>query len=184
MASPIQWTWVWVNSGSWWRIGRPGVLWFMRSQRVEHDWATELNWIALQHRVGFCHSSTESAIGIYMSPPPWTSLPPPTPLHPSRLSQSTRFENPVLYWKFPLAIYFAYGNTFVSLWHSQFVPHFPFPTVSTSLFSVCVSNAALQTGSSVPFFSGFHIYALIYDICFSLSDLLQEVSHICLSSTL
>ena len=45
MASPIQWTWVWVNSGSWWWIGRSGMLWSMGSQRVGHDWATELNWI-------------------------------------------------------------------------------------------------------------------------------------------
>ena len=44
MASLTQWTWVWVNSGSWWWIGRPGVLRFMGSQRVGHDWATELNW--------------------------------------------------------------------------------------------------------------------------------------------
>ena len=36
------WTWVWVDSGSWWWTGRPGVLWFMGSQRVGHDWATEL----------------------------------------------------------------------------------------------------------------------------------------------
>ena len=44
MASLTRWTWVWVNSGSWWWTGRPGVLWFMGSQRVGHDWATELNW--------------------------------------------------------------------------------------------------------------------------------------------
>ena len=44
MASPTPWTWVWVNSGSWWWTGRPGVLQFMGSQRVGHDWATELNW--------------------------------------------------------------------------------------------------------------------------------------------
>ena len=37
-------TWVWVNSRSWWWIGRPGVLRFMGSQRVGHDWVTELNW--------------------------------------------------------------------------------------------------------------------------------------------
>ena len=43
MASPTQWTWVWVNSGSWWWTGRPGVLQFMGLQRVRHDWATELN---------------------------------------------------------------------------------------------------------------------------------------------
>ena len=44
MASLTQWTWVWVNSGSWWWTGRPGVLRFMGSQRVWQDWATELNW--------------------------------------------------------------------------------------------------------------------------------------------
>ena len=44
MASLTQWTWVWVNSRSWWRTGRPDVLQSMGSQRVEHDWATELNW--------------------------------------------------------------------------------------------------------------------------------------------
>ena len=44
MASSTQWTWVWVNSRSWWWTGRPGVLWFMGSQRVRHDWETELNW--------------------------------------------------------------------------------------------------------------------------------------------
>ena len=44
MALPTQWTWVWVDSGSWWWTGRPGVLRFMRLQRVGHDWATELHW--------------------------------------------------------------------------------------------------------------------------------------------
>ena len=44
MISPTQWTWVWVNSGSWWWTGGPGVLRSMGSQRVGHDWATELNW--------------------------------------------------------------------------------------------------------------------------------------------
>ena len=44
MASPTQWTWVWVDSGSWWWTGRPVVLRFMGSQRVRHDWVTELNW--------------------------------------------------------------------------------------------------------------------------------------------
>jgi len=44
MVSPTQWTWVWVDSGSWWWTGRPGMLRFMGSQRVGHDWVTELNW--------------------------------------------------------------------------------------------------------------------------------------------
>ena len=41
MASPTWWTWVWVSSRSWWRIGRPGMLQSMGSQRVGHDWVTE-----------------------------------------------------------------------------------------------------------------------------------------------
>ena len=44
----LDWTWVWVNSESWWWTGRPGVLQFMGSQRVRHDWATELNWTDAQ----------------------------------------------------------------------------------------------------------------------------------------
>ena len=47
MASLIRWTWVSVSSRSWWWIGRPGVLQSMGSQRVGHDWATELNWTEL-----------------------------------------------------------------------------------------------------------------------------------------
>ena len=48
MASLTRWTWVWVNSGSWWWTGRPGMLRFTGSQRVGHDWATELNWTDCQ----------------------------------------------------------------------------------------------------------------------------------------
>ena len=44
MASPTKWTWVWINSGSWWWTGRPGVLQSMGSQSAGHNWATELNW--------------------------------------------------------------------------------------------------------------------------------------------
>ena len=45
---PNQWTWVWVNSGSWWRTGWPGVLQSMGLQRVVHNWVTELNWKQLK----------------------------------------------------------------------------------------------------------------------------------------
>ena len=44
LSSSTRWTWVWVNSRSWWWTGRPGVLQFMGLQRVRHNWATELNW--------------------------------------------------------------------------------------------------------------------------------------------
>ena len=51
MASPTRWTWIWVNSGSWWRTGRTGVLQSMGSQRVGHNWPTELNWTDNLRRV-------------------------------------------------------------------------------------------------------------------------------------
>ena len=46
MASPTQWTWVWVNSGSWWWTGRPGVLQTMESQKIGHDLS---DWAELIH---------------------------------------------------------------------------------------------------------------------------------------
>ena len=48
MASPTPWTWVWINSRSWQWTGRPALLQSMGSQRVGHDWVTELNWTELQ----------------------------------------------------------------------------------------------------------------------------------------
>ena len=53
------WTWVWVNSRSWWWTGRPGGLRFMGSQRVGHDWETELNWTERSHKP---HSSAKRKV--------------------------------------------------------------------------------------------------------------------------
>ena len=44
ICTPNSWMWIWVNSGRWWWTGRPGALRFMGSQRVGHNWVTELNW--------------------------------------------------------------------------------------------------------------------------------------------
>ena len=55
MASLTRWTWIWVNSGSWWWTERPSVLQFMGSQRVRHDWATELNWTELAKFLSLFH---------------------------------------------------------------------------------------------------------------------------------
>ena len=45
--SPTRWTWVWASFGIWWWPGKPDLLQSMGSQRVGHDWATELNWITV-----------------------------------------------------------------------------------------------------------------------------------------
>ena len=63
MASPIQWTWVWANSGSWWWTGRPGMLQSMGFQRVRHNWATEL-------------TELHAAFGILI---PWPDIKPISP---------------------------------------------------------------------------------------------------------
>jgi len=64
MASPTWWMWVWVNSGRWWWTGRPGVLQFMGSQRVGHDWATELNWLYITVVLSF-YCFLSSIVWIY-----------------------------------------------------------------------------------------------------------------------
>ena len=50
-ASPTRQTWVWASSGSLWWTGKPGMLQSMGSQRVRHDWATELNWWLTESRI-------------------------------------------------------------------------------------------------------------------------------------
>ena len=53
MASLTQWTWVWVNSRSWWLTGRPEVMQSVGLQRVGHDWETELNWTENSQLCGY-----------------------------------------------------------------------------------------------------------------------------------
>ena len=79
----------------------------------------------------------ESAIAMYMSPLSLTSLPPPTPCHPSRLSQSPWFKLPASYSKIPLAIYFTYGNIYVSMLLSQIIPLL-FPSLCPKVYSLCL----------------------------------------------
>ena len=114
----------------------------------------------------------ESATSVHMFPPYWTSLSPPTLSHPSRLSQSNRFELPESYSKFPLDVYFTNGNVYVSRVLSQFIPPSPSPPGSTSLFSMSASPLLPCRQVHQYHLSRLHIYALIYNICFSLSDLI------------
>ena len=67
MASPTRWTWVWVNSGTWWWTGRPGVLQSMGSRKVRQDWVTELNWILiLKEQEVIIFSTAEGKQGVVL----------------------------------------------------------------------------------------------------------------------
>ena len=61
MTSPTQWTWVWVNSGSWWWTGRPSVLQSMG--RKESDTTEWLNWTELIYPDNFCQKSMNGGNG-------------------------------------------------------------------------------------------------------------------------
>ena len=67
MASLTRWTWVCVNSGIWWWTERPGVLRFMGSQRVRHNWVTELNWTELNHHLNYEYRQSVSVLQLQ----PW-----------------------------------------------------------------------------------------------------------------
>ena len=82
----------------------------------------------------------ESAIGIHVTPPFWTSSHLPPHSIPSRLSQSTSFGFPASYIKLPPAIYFTHGNVYVSMLFSGSSPPSPSPSVHKSVLYVCVSK--------------------------------------------
>ena len=74
LASPIWWTWVWTSSRSWWWTGRPGVLRFMGSQRVGHDWVTELNWAEIKHKGKILKAAREKQQVTYKGKPIWLTV--------------------------------------------------------------------------------------------------------------
>ena len=81
------------------------------------------------------------------------NLPPISyPIPPLYIVTEHWVELPVSHSNFPLAVYFTYGNVYITTLLSQFVPPSPSHTVCKSVLYVCISTAALQTGSSVPSF--------------------------------
>jgi len=85
MVSPTQWTWIWVNSGSWWWTGRPGVLQSTRSQRAGHNWMTELNWTTWE-----CSHTLNSSLPFSLKTPTHPSVSAQVALSLGRLSTVVR----------------------------------------------------------------------------------------------
>ena len=101
----------------------------------------------------------ESATGVLVSPIP-NPLPPPSPSHPSGLSQCTGFECPISCVGLGLVICFTYGNIHVSMLFSQIIPPLPSPNGSKSLFFISVSLLLSHVQGRHYHLSKFHIYAL------------------------
>ena len=101
---------------------------------------------------------------VYTCSPSWNPLPPPSPYHPSGLSQCTSPEHPVPCIEPGLAIHFIYDIIHVSMPFSQIIPPFPSPSESKSPFYTSVSHLLSRIQGHHYHLSKFHIYALVYCI--------------------
>ena len=112
---------------------------------------------------------------VCMCSPSCTSLPPPSPYHPSGSSQCTSPKHPVSCFEPGLAIRFLYDIIHVSMPFSQIIPPSPSPTESKRLFYTSVSLLLSRIQGYHYHLSKFHIYALVYCIAVFLSGLLHSV---------
>ena len=123
---------------------------------------------------------SESAIHIHISPYLVPLASPSHPPSPTPLGDTKhQADLPVLCGCFPLAIYFTFGSVYMSMPLSYFVPAYPSPSTCPQVHSLRLrlySCPAPRFFRNIFFsFFRFHIYVLVYGICFSLSDLLHSV---------
>ena len=166
MASLTQWTWVWASSGSWWWTGRPEVLQSMGSQRVRHDWATELNWtelvVSLKHCVGFCWTMK------WISPTYATPSLLDLPFHPLGHHRTSWVP---CYRVAPHWFSVLRMAGCICQFYSPNLPPSPSPTMSTCPLSGSLFLPCKHFFTSTIFLDS--LYMCLYDICSELSTQLS-----------
>ena len=98
----------------------------------------------------------------------------PHPIQPPSIITEHPARLPALHRSFPLAVCFIHDGVYMSVLLSQFVPPPPSPTVPTCPFSLSASPLLACGWVYQYHFSRFHIFLLIHDSCFSISDLLYS----------
>ena len=131
-----------------------------------------LFYLTLQYCIGFAIYQNESATGIHVFP---ILNPPPSPFHPSGLSQCTSPKHPVSCIETGLATRFIHDILHISMPFSQIIPPSPSPTESKRLFYASVSLLLSRIQGYCYHLSKFHIYVLVYCIGVFLSGLLHSV---------
>ena len=127
-----------------------------------------LFFFILQYCIGFAIHQHESATGVHVFPI-LNPLPPPSPYHPSGLSQCTSPKHPVSHIEPGLAIHFTYDIIHVSMPFSQIIPPSHCPAESKRLFYTSVSLLLSCIQGYHYHLSKFHIYVLVYYILTSQS---------------
>ena len=151
MASLTQWTWVWVGSGIWWWPGKPGVLQSMGSQRVGHDWLTELNWTEfLQCWGDICYTSMLIPHNYVLSISPIPVEPPSAPHSSLRVCHSFYF---LIIWDFHRIIksFAIFEYIFTPLMALLFASLSKATSHPSSFLLLPIANQSLSAIHSLPY---------------------------------
>ena len=140
-----QWTWVWVNSRSWWQTGRPGMLQSMGLQRVRHNWVTELNWteqssLLITHKwQRYPYRGPWGPTWLQPQPPHWPHL-----LTSSPCSFCSNHTSPLVFLEhFPTF-------TLTSSWPGRYFPHRSACLALTSLnVTLSLASSLLQNNTPI-----------------------------------
>ena len=149
---------------------------FMQGNGIFFTFLNKFYFIFKLHNIVLVLPNMEMNVPqVYMFSPSRTLLPPPSPYHPSGLSQCTSPKHPVSCIEPGLATRFIHDIIHISVPFSQIIPPSPSPTESKRLFYTSVSLLLSRIQGYCYHLSKFHIYALVYCIGVFLSGLLHSV---------